>query len=87
MAHDYKTDFNNLRRLLETKTRYIGLLGPRKRTEKMFDAMMKEGNVVSEENMQRIFSPAGLDIGALTPFLWMFEEREKVKRIFFKKLK
>jgi len=67
MAHDYKTDFNNLQRLLETKTRYIGLLGPRKRTQKMFDTMMKEGNVVSEENMQRIFSPTGLDIGALTP--------------------
>lgn len=67
MAHDYKTDFNNLQRSLETKTKYIGLLGPRKRTQKMLDAMMKEGNSVSEENMQRIFSPAGLDIGAITP--------------------
>jgi xanthine dehydrogenase accessory factor len=67
MAHDYKTDFNNLQHLLETKTRYIGLLGPRKRTQKMLDAMTKEGNTVSQENIQRIFSPAGLDIGALTP--------------------
>jgi len=67
MAHDYKTDFNNLQRLLETQTRYIGLLGPKKRTKKMFDAMMKEGNDVSEENMERIYSPAGLDIGAATP--------------------
>jgi xanthine/CO dehydrogenase XdhC/CoxF family maturation factor len=67
MAHDYKTDFNNLQRLLSTKTRYIGLLGPRKRTKKMLDAMTNEGITVSEENMQKIFSPAGLDIGALTP--------------------
>ena len=29
--------------------------------------MRKEGNLVSEENMQSIFSPAGLDIGAATP--------------------
>jgi len=67
MAHDYKTDFNNLRCTLETKTRYIGLLGPKKRTQKMFDAMIKEGNPVSEDNRQRIYSPAGLDIGAATP--------------------
>jgi len=67
IAHDYKTDFNNLQKLLETKTRYIGLLGPRKRAQKMFDAMTDEGIAISEQNMKRIFSPAGLDIGATTP--------------------
>jgi xanthine/CO dehydrogenase XdhC/CoxF family maturation factor len=67
MAHDYKTDFNNLRCTLETKAKYIGMLGPRKRSQKMFDELVKEDNPVSEENMQRIFSPAGLDIGAATP--------------------
>ena len=67
MAHDYKTDFNNLQDAVTTKAKYIGLLGPHKRSQKMFDEMRKEGNLVSEENMQRIFSPAGLDIGATTP--------------------
>ncbi|HRI19418.1 MAG TPA: XdhC family protein [Panacibacter sp.] len=67
MAHDYKTDLSNLQQMLSAETRYIGLLGPRKRSQKMFDAMMNDGNAVSEENMQRIFSPAGLDIGAATP--------------------
>jgi xanthine/CO dehydrogenase XdhC/CoxF family maturation factor len=67
MAHDYKTDFNNLQYTLTTKAKYIGLLGPRKRTQKMFDEMDYEGNPVSQEDMQRIFSPAGLDIGATTP--------------------
>jgi xanthine/CO dehydrogenase XdhC/CoxF family maturation factor len=67
MAHDYKTDFNNLQCALETETRYIGLLGPRKRTQKMLDAMMEGGHPVSGERMQRIFSPSGLDIGAITP--------------------
>ncbi len=67
MAHDYKTDLSNLQQMLATDTKYIGMLGPRKRSQKMFDAMMNEGNAVSEENMQRIFSPAGLDIGAATP--------------------
>jgi len=67
MAHDYKTDFSNLQQLLLTNTRYIGLLGPRKRSQKMFDAMAAEEHNISEENMQRIFAPAGLDIGAATP--------------------
>jgi len=67
MAHDYKTDFNNLKQLLSENTRYIGLLGPRKRSQKMFDSMEAEGNAISEENMKRIFTPAGLDIGAATP--------------------
>jgi len=67
MAHDYKTDFNNLQNAVTTKAKYIGLLGPHKRGQKMFDEMRQEGNLVSEEDMQRIFSPAGLDIGATTP--------------------
>ncbi|MDB5247566.1 MAG: XdhC family protein [Segetibacter sp.] len=67
MEHDYKTDFGNLRYALQTSASYIGLLGPRKRSRKMFDALMNEGNHVSEEDLQRIYSPAGLDIGAATP--------------------
>ena len=67
MAHDYKTDLANLQQMLGTATRYIGLLGPRKRSQKMFDAIGRDGNNISEENMHRIFAPAGLDIGAATP--------------------
>lgn len=67
MAHDYQTDFSNLRKVIKTKASYIGLLGPRKRSQKMFNALMNEGNPVSKENFQRIFAPSGLDIGAITP--------------------
>lgn len=67
MAHDYKTDFQNLQNLLHSQARYIGLLGPRKRAQKMFDALEAEGTPISDEDMERIFAPAGLDIGALSP--------------------
>lgn len=67
MAHDYKTDFRNLQKALRTSASYIGLLGPRKRTDKMFVKMLEEGTPVSDTDLQRIFSPAGLDIGADTP--------------------
>lgn len=67
MAHDYKTDFHNLQNLLHSQARYIGLLGPRKRAKKMFDALEAGGSPISHDVLERIFAPAGLDIGALTP--------------------
>jgi xanthine/CO dehydrogenase XdhC/CoxF family maturation factor len=67
MSHDYKTDFANLQRVIKTPTPYIGLLGPRKRSVKMFETLEQEGRPLAEQELQRIFSPAGLDIGASTP--------------------
>lgn len=67
MCHDYETDYRNLQTLLKTDISYIGLLGPKKRTIKMYDRMQEEGNPVSPENENRIYSPVGLDIGANTP--------------------
>ena len=67
MSHDYQTDFDNLQKCLQGKASYIGLLGPRKRSEKMFAALLNKGIQVPQEDLQRIFAPAGLDIGAATP--------------------
>jgi len=67
MAHDYKTDLQNLQDILPSPARYLGLLGPGKRAQKMFDALEVKGVIVSAQERERIFAPAGLDIGALTP--------------------
>lgn len=67
MCHDYETDYRNLQTLLKTNISYIGLLGPKKRTIKMYDRMKEEENPISPENESRIYSPVGLDIGASTP--------------------
>ncbi len=67
MAHDYETDLANLRQVLHTNAAYIGLLGPRKRSQKMWDALAREGCPISDQDAPRIFAPAGLDIGAVTP--------------------
>ena len=67
MAHDYETDFKNMRNLLKTNILFIGILGPKKRTDKMFLQLTEEGNPVSESDLRRIASPVGLDIGATTP--------------------
>lgn len=67
MAHDYETDFQNMRKLLKTNILFIGMLGPKKRTDKMFLQLTQEGNPVSERDLLRIATPVGLDIGATTP--------------------
>lgn len=67
MAHDYETDFKNMRNLLKTSIKYIGMLGPKKRTDKMFLKLLEEGNPVSDKNLARIATPVGLDIGATNP--------------------
>lgn len=67
MAHDYETDYKNLHRLLATPVTYIGLLGPRKRTEKMLTRATEEGRPLSAQALDRMMSPVGLDTGASTP--------------------
>ncbi len=66
MSHDYVTDLSNLRRALQTDAPYIGLLGPRVRTERMCDALIVEG-IPLDAHTDRIYGPAGLDIGATSP--------------------
>ena len=67
MCHDYESDYRNLQTLLKTDITYIGLLGPKKRTIKMYDRMIEENISLTDEQENRIYSPVGLDIGAATP--------------------
>lgn len=67
MAHDFETDFKNMRDLLKSDMKYIGMLGPKKRTDKMFFKLAEEGNVLSKRDLSRIATPVGLDIGASNP--------------------
>lgn len=69
MSHDFKTDKQNLKRILTHPTAppYIGLLGPRVRTERLWQELSEEGVLMSEQDKERQYAPAGLDIGATTP--------------------
>ena len=67
MSHDYKTDKTNLPKALETVAPYIAMLGPRVRSEKIFRELEEEHAPITGEDMKRIYAPAGLDIGALSP--------------------
>lgn len=67
MSHNYTYDRDVLRKLLATSTPYIGILGPRKRFDKMIQEFADEGIILSGSDLHRIHSPIGLDIGAETP--------------------
>jgi xanthine/CO dehydrogenase XdhC/CoxF family maturation factor len=63
ISHNYKFDLAILKELIQTSVPYIGILGPRKR----FDKMKAEMENMTEAQIQKIHSPIGLDIGAETP--------------------
>lgn len=67
MSHNYEYDRDVLKTLLKSPAPYIGILGPRKRFDKMVDEFAAEGIAVSGDDLHRIHSPIGLDIGAEAP--------------------
>jgi xanthine dehydrogenase accessory factor len=67
MSHNYEYDRDVLCKIINTESPYIGILGPRKRFEKMVDEFRLEGIELLISDNHRIHSPIGLDIGAETP--------------------
>lgn len=67
MTHNYLHDRDLLRGFLLTPARYLGMLGPRLRTEKILEELGRDGVRVGSEDRARIFGPVGLDIGAEGP--------------------
>jgi xanthine/CO dehydrogenase XdhC/CoxF family maturation factor len=67
MSHSYANDLAYLRALLMRPLIYLGLLGPRQRSERILAELAKEGIEPSREVLSRLHAPAGLDIGAETP--------------------
>lgn len=67
MTHHYPSDKAIVRRLAEIRPRYVGLLGPRRRTERILAELADEGSPVSPDIVETWHFPVGLDIGAETP--------------------
>ncbi|GAB1308126.1 XdhC family protein [Urechidicola sp. KH5] len=67
MSHNFAKDVLYLKALKDKEPMYIGLLGPAKRRNQMLDAFIEYHVEVSDEFLDTIYGPAGLDIGAETP--------------------
>lgn len=66
MTHNYQYDLQMIKALLNVDTRYIGLLGPKKKFNRIIEDLNKDGIVPSNEQLAKIYGPTGLDIGAET---------------------
>jgi xanthine/CO dehydrogenase XdhC/CoxF family maturation factor len=67
MTHHYLHDRSLLRFLLPSAARFIGILGPKRRTQALLEELREEGLSVTSEQLDRLHGPAGLDIGAESP--------------------
>src|SRR5690606_28870630 len=67
MSHNYDYDRDVLKKIIKSDTPYIGILGPRKRFDKMLEDFSDSDLILSEKTLNKIHSPIGLDIGAETP--------------------
>ncbi len=67
MSHDYKTDFNLLKKYLTKEIPYIGMLGPKKRFLKMQEDLNDAGEIIDLDKLPNLFAPVGIDIGAESP--------------------
>lgn len=67
MSHNYHYDLSVVKQLLQANVHTIGILGPKKRWQKMLDELSNEGIEISNEGLEKIYAPIGLDIGAETP--------------------
>ncbi len=73
MTHNYNYDMDVLEHLLETKCRYIGILGPAKKFARMMDDLKqrfkekdKPESLLTDAVATRIYAPVGIDVGAET---------------------
>jgi xanthine dehydrogenase accessory factor len=87
MTHNFLQDFEVLKLLLPSPAAYIGLLGPRRRTDELLEKIgansLLPGISPTARQLSRLFAPIGLDLGAETPeeiALSIVAEIQRVKR-------
>jgi xanthine/CO dehydrogenase XdhC/CoxF family maturation factor/CTP:molybdopterin cytidylyltransferase MocA len=67
MSHDYDRDRDCVAALLASNVEYIGILGPKRRAERMLAELEQAGASMTDAMLARVHAPVGLDLGAETP--------------------
>lgn len=65
VTRGHRDDMRVLRWAVKTQAKYIGMVGSRRKAITVFRELTKEG--LNPELFERVHSPVGLDIGAITP--------------------
>jgi xanthine dehydrogenase accessory factor len=67
MTHHYRHDVPLMRQLLHLPLAYLGLLGAKRRTERILADVSEAGLPITSAMRARLRAPVGLDLGAETP--------------------
>jgi xanthine dehydrogenase accessory factor len=65
VTRGHRDDMRLLRWAVQTRARYIGMIGSRRKVIGIFKTLQEEG--LSAHLFDRVHAPIGLDIGAVTP--------------------
>jgi len=65
VTRGHKDDMRVLKWAVETRARYIGMIGSQRKTIAIYRELVNQG--IAAEKFERVFAPVGLDIGAITP--------------------
>jgi xanthine dehydrogenase accessory factor len=66
MTHNYNYEIAFLKEILPVDPSYIGILGPKKKLDRMLGELQDCGVTLTEKNLDAIHGPVGLDIGSET---------------------
>lgn len=67
MSHNFVDDRLALAALLDAGVPYVGVMGPRERFAEMREAFAEEGRTLSADELDRVATPVGLDLGGDHP--------------------
>jgi xanthine dehydrogenase accessory factor len=65
VTRGHRDDMCVLRWAVQTRARYVGMIGSKRKTITIFRELVKEG--IPEQLFERVHAPVGLDLGAITP--------------------
>jgi xanthine dehydrogenase accessory factor len=65
VTRGHRDDMRILRWAVETRARYVGMIGSKRKVIEIFKALREEG--LPSHLFDRVHAPIGLDIGAITP--------------------
>jgi xanthine dehydrogenase accessory factor len=66
VTRGHRHDLDALRALAPRKLRYLGLIGSRAKVKRIYDVVVEDGSV-GVDQLEHVYAPIGLDIGAVTP--------------------
>jgi xanthine dehydrogenase accessory factor len=65
VTRGHRDDMRILRWAVQTRARYVGMIGSKRKVIEIFKTLQKQG--VSAHLFDKVYAPVGLDIGAVTP--------------------